>query len=63
MTRAPRVIHGNPLAYEVLPLFGHAPNAQLGGRHAGPGELPVVDDDGRPVGMLMLKDLLRAGIV
>jgi arabinose-5-phosphate isomerase len=25
-------------------------------------EIPVVDDDGRPVGMLMLKDLLRAGI-
>ena len=27
------------------------------------GEAPVVDGDGRPVGMLMLKDLVKAGIV
>ena len=27
------------------------------------GEAPVVDTDGRPVGMLMLKDLVKAGIV
>jgi arabinose-5-phosphate isomerase len=26
------------------------------------GELPVLDDGGRPVGMLMMKDLFRAGI-
>jgi hypothetical protein len=27
------------------------------------GEAPVVDADGKPVGMLMLKDLVKAGIV
>jgi len=27
------------------------------------GEAPVVDADGRPIGMLMLKDLVKAGIV
>ena len=27
------------------------------------GEMPVVDGDGRLVGLLMLKDLLRSGIV
>jgi CBS domain-containing protein len=26
------------------------------------GEIPVLDEEGRPLGMLMLKDLLRAGI-
>ncbi len=27
------------------------------------GEVPVLDDDGKPVGMLMMKDLFQAGIV
>ena len=27
------------------------------------GEMPVLDPDGRPLGMLTLKDLLRSGIV
>lgn len=62
MTRSPRVVQGDPLAYEVVQQFG-TPNPSLGTRHAGPGDLPVVDEEGRPVGMLMLKDLLRAGIV
>ena len=26
-------------------------------------EMPVLDDSGRPIGVLQLKDLLRAGIV
>jgi len=26
------------------------------------GEAPVIDNDGRPIGMLMLKDLVKAGI-
>lgn len=59
MTRAPRVITGNPLAYEVVRQFADAQHVHA--RRAG--DLPVVDDDGRPLGMLMLKDLLRAGIV
>jgi len=31
--------------------------------HAKIGDLPVLDDAGRPIGMIVLKDLLRAGIV
>ena len=29
----------------------------------GIGEMPVIDREGRPLGMLNLKDLLKAGIV
>jgi arabinose-5-phosphate isomerase len=56
MTRSPRAIHGDPLAAEALPRFERPDRAPIG-------DLPVLDDHGRPVGMLMLKDLLRAGIV
>lgn len=31
--------------------------------HAKIGDLPVLDDDGKPLGMIVLKDLLRAGII
>ncbi len=55
MTRQPAVITGTPLAVEALHLFETHP-ARIG-------EMPVVDDASRPVGMVMLKDLLRAGIV
>lgn len=55
MTRSPRVLSGNPLAVEALERFEHAEKKI--------GDMPVVDDAGRPVGMLMLKDLLRAGIM
>ncbi len=55
MTRDPRVIQGDPLAAEALDRFGHEA-VRLG-------DYPVVDDDQRPVGVLTLKDLVRAGIV
>jgi arabinose-5-phosphate isomerase len=46
-------------AYETLRLLeSYHPDA---GTRVG--EAPVVDGDGRPVGMLMLKDLVKAGIV
>lgn len=54
MTRTPRVLTGNPLAAEALGRFELEP-VKIG-------DLPVVDDAGRPIGMLMLKDLVRAGI-
>jgi arabinose-5-phosphate isomerase len=49
------VITGDPLATEVLALFEEGPRKL--------GEAPVVDAGGRPVGLLMLKDLIRSGIV
>jgi len=55
MTIAPRVVQGDPLAVEALDRFEHE-TAKIG-------DLPVVDDAGRPAGMLMLKDLVRSGIV
>ena len=55
MTRAPLTIGPDALAAEGLRLFQEFP--------ADISEIPVVDDDHRPLGMLMLKDLLRAGIV
>ncbi|MGQ9541297.1 MAG: KpsF/GutQ family sugar-phosphate isomerase [Armatimonadota bacterium] len=55
MTRTPHVVRGNPLAVEALHLFESLP-VKIG-------EMPVLDEDGKPVGMLMLKDLLRTGIV
>lgn len=53
MTRNPRTITADRFATEglrILEMFRI-------------GELPVLDDEGRPIGMLMLKDLFRAGIV
>ncbi len=55
MTRTPFVVQGNPLAIEALHLFESLP-VKIG-------EMPVLDDERKPVGMLMLKDLLRTGIV
>ncbi|MDM7460781.1 MAG: KpsF/GutQ family sugar-phosphate isomerase [bacterium] len=55
MTRQPMTLRGNPLAIEVLERFHRAP-AKIG-------DLPVLDDEGTPSGMIVLKDLLRAGIV
>lgn len=55
MSRDPLTIIGNPLAVEALAILEESPRR--------PGEAPVVDSDGRPVGMVMLKDLLRCGIV
>ncbi len=59
MTAGPGVVSPNLLATEGLrKLDDFHP---LPGQKAG--DAPVVDDDGKPVGMLMLKDLVKAGIV
>jgi arabinose-5-phosphate isomerase len=55
MTRNPLAILGNPLAAEALGLLEDFPRPI--------GEAPVVDAMGRPIGLIMLKDLLRTGIV
>lgn len=55
MNRNPLTIIGDPLAAEALSILEESPKR--------PGEAPVVDSDGRPVGLIMLKDLLRCGIV
>lgn len=55
MNPHPLVIQGDPLAAEALSILEKSERR--------PGEAPVVDSDGRPVGCLMLKDLLRCGIV
>ncbi len=48
-------LQGNPLAIEVLEKFQSLP-VKIG-------DMPVLDDTGRPIGMIALKDLLRIGIV
>ncbi len=55
MTESPRTIIGDPLAADTLSDFENGPLRF--------GDLPVLDTDGRPVGVLALKDLIRAGIV
>lgn len=55
MNRQPLVIQGDPLAAEALTILEESERR--------PGEAPVLDADGRPVGCIMLKDLLRCGIV
>lgn len=55
MNRNPITIIGDVLASEALAILQESDRR--------PGEAPVVDSDGRPVGCIMLKDLLRAGIV
>ncbi|MCW3061902.1 MAG: arabinose 5-phosphate isomerase [Capsulimonas sp.] len=59
MNRAPGTVSSDILAIEGL--------QRLDDFHPDPGskagEAPVVDTNGRPVGMLMLKDLVKAGIV
>jgi len=55
MVRNPLVIEGDILAAEALQIMEDSPRR--------PGDAPVVDSDRRPIGLLMLKDLLRAGIV
>lgn len=55
MTRSPRVCRPGDLATACLEMMQQTAR--------GIGEMPVVDADGRPLGMLNLKDLLKAGIV
>jgi arabinose-5-phosphate isomerase len=54
MNRSPKTISPSRLAAEGLKMM-EGPPRQIG-------EIPVLDDGWRPIGMLMLKDLLRAGI-
>ncbi len=59
MNPSPGLVPPDILAYEGLSLlesFHPDPGASVG-------EAPVVDSSGRPIGMLMLKDLVKAGIV
>jgi arabinose-5-phosphate isomerase len=55
MNRPKFVLHGNPLAVDAL--------TQMQSSQSKIGELPVLDDEDRPIGIVMLKDLLRAGIL
>jgi len=55
MTQGVTTISEELLAAEALEMFQNLPKKI--------GEMPVVDRDGRVVGLLMLKDLLRSGIV
>jgi arabinose-5-phosphate isomerase len=56
MTRSPRTVAPEMLAAEALERFQLPSGKMLG-------DMPVVDTESRPVGMLMLKDIVRAGIV
>lgn len=59
MTRSPGLVTADLLATEGLRRLDDF--HPLPGQKAG--DAPVVDAEGRPVGMLMLKDLVKAGIV
>jgi arabinose-5-phosphate isomerase len=59
MTRNPTVISPEMLAAEVLEII----NEKAKRTGANIGEAPVIDESGRPLGMLMLKDIVRAGIL
>ncbi|MGV3723561.1 MAG: KpsF/GutQ family sugar-phosphate isomerase [Actinomycetota bacterium] len=54
LNRAPRNISPDRLVTEAL---------QVMEQHPACGELPVLDQDGRPLGVLNLKDVVRAGIL
>lgn len=55
MTKDPTSTHPRTLAIDALrTMEGHAPTPIS--------QLPVVDDEGRPVGLLHLHDLVRAGL-
>lgn len=55
MTKQVTTIRENLLAIEALEVFQNFPKPI--------GEMPVLDEEGRVLGLLMLKDLLRSGIV
>jgi len=54
MIRNPRVIAPDRLVTEAVALMEQPPPCS---------ELPVLDEEGRPIGVLNLKDVVRAGIV
>ena len=53
LNRNPRTTRPDRLVTEALQLMEQAPPC---------GELPVLDEDQRPIGVLNLKDVARAGI-
>jgi arabinose-5-phosphate isomerase len=55
MNTRPIVIVGDIKAVEALALLDESERR--------PGEAPVLDEEGRPIGCIMLKDLLRCGIL
>ena len=55
MTKNPRLIEGDPLAAEAMASFESGPVRF--------GDMPVVGDNQNPIGVLTLKDLVRAGII
>jgi len=60
MTRNPRTCGPGQLAAECMAMMQQGVAQQT---KRGIADMPVVDDDGRPLGMLNLKDLLQASIV
>lgn len=62
MTPNPLTVRPEDLAAEGLHLF-ETRLTSVGGRPRRVGDMPVVDEEGHPIGMLMLKDLLQTGIV
>jgi arabinose-5-phosphate isomerase len=55
MTSNPATISGNPLAYDTLVAFERG-DTRIG-------DIPVLSNDGHPIGVLALKDLVTNGIV
>jgi arabinose-5-phosphate isomerase len=53
LNRSPRTVRPDRLVTEALQLMEQSPPC---------GELPGLDDDHRPIGVLNLKDVARAGI-
>ncbi|HEY3414106.1 MAG TPA: KpsF/GutQ family sugar-phosphate isomerase [Armatimonadota bacterium] len=62
VTKMPLTVRPDDLAAEGLHTFESRTTA-IEGKTRRVGDMPVVDAEGRPVGMLMLKDLLQAGLV
>jgi arabinose-5-phosphate isomerase len=59
--KASEVMSHNPMTITPDRLAAEGPKLMDNGTRQ-IGEIAVVDEDGRPIGILMLKDLLRAGI-
>lgn len=55
MTASPAKISGNKLAFDTLVSFERGTTRI--------GDIPVLDDDGHPIGVLALKDLVTNGII
>jgi arabinose-5-phosphate isomerase len=55
MTTHPATISGNPLAYDTLISFERGVTRI--------GDIPVLDGDAKPIGVLALKDLVTNGII